>query len=76
MGILSRERVRVVGGVDFEGLALSPHTVGASLYHVALDALTGDTGGGSDGSTHRFNGAQADIVALGVVFVVVAALAL
>ena len=55
MGILSRERDRVVGGVDFEGLALPAHAVGASLYHVALDALAGGTGGGSDGRAHRLD---------------------
>ena len=66
----------VIGGrVNRERLALAGHTLGAGLEHIRLDALPGGFCGGADGIADGFLWAKADIVAFGVVGVVVAALA-
>ena len=66
----------VIGGrVKRKRLALAGHALGAGLEHIRLDALPGGFGSGADGIADSLLWAKADIVALGVVGVVVAALA-
>ena len=65
----------ISGRVKRERLALAGHALGAGLEHIRLDALPGGFGGGADGIADGFLWAKADIVAFGVVGVVVAALA-
>lgn len=65
----------ISGRVKHERLALAGHALGAGLEHIRLDALPGGFGGGADGIADGFLWAKADIVAFGVVGVIVAALA-
>lgn len=65
----------ISGRVKRERLALAGHALSAGLEHIRLDALPGGLGGGADGIADGLLWAKADVVAFGVVGVIVAALA-